>query len=265
MLSASSASLVGRQLRTALVSNISALLSTLIVLTAVTPLASPAALTVAAAADLAPAHTDIASSFQKLTGHSLKFVTGASGMLARQIENGAPFDLFLSANKAYVLDLARNGHVQPESVAVYALGRLGVWIPALRDADLKALVQVKRIAIANPKHAPYGAAAQQAMERAGIWNQVKDRLVLGENVRQALQYGESGNVDAVVTAWSLVSLKGASLVPQQLHEPIEQAAGILASTKQSEAARRFLDFLRSREGGKILERHGLTPVRGRAK
>lgn len=232
----------------------------------ISSLASAAQLTVAAAADLAPAQQELSDSFQRLTGITLSFVTGASGMLSRQIENGAPFDVFLSANRKFVADLAAAGHIRPASVTVYAEGRLGVWIPGRREAALADLKGLKRVAIANPQHAPYGAAARQALERAGVWEAVKPGLVMGENVRQALQYAESGNVDAVVTSWSLVGPKGGTLVSADWHDPIEQAAGIVATSREPEAARRFLEFLRSKEGQKILERHGLKAVRaGRSK
>lgn len=265
MLKTSRANLGGGSLRTTLVSNISLSLSILILPAAIIPVASAANLTVAAASDLAPAQRELASSFQELTGNTLRFVTGASGMLARQVENGAPYDVFLSANKSFVEDLARRGDIDPASVAAYALGRLGLWIPGKANARIEDLADLKRIAIANPKHAPYGVAAEQALKQASIWDRLRDRLVLGENVRQALQFAESGNVDAVVASWSLVRSKGGTLIPDSLHDPIEQAAGILRTSAHQDAARQFLDFLRAGEGRRVLERHGLEPAHGRQK
>ncbi len=186
-------------------------------------------------------------------------------MLARQVENGAPFDVFLSANRGYVEGLASSGHIRPDSVVIYATGRLGLWIPGKAGAGLEELAGLKRIAMANPKHAPYGAAAQQALQRSGLWDRVKDRIVFGENVRQALQFADSGNADAVLTSWSLTRGKGATLIPDSLHDPIEQAGGILRSSRQLAAASQFLDFLRHGGGLEILKRHGLEPATGRTK
>ncbi|MDX1980867.1 MAG: molybdate ABC transporter substrate-binding protein [Bryobacteraceae bacterium] len=221
-----------------------------------------AELLVATASDLAPAHADLAASFQKLSGESLKFVTGASGVLARQVENGAPYDVYLSANKSYVAELAAARHIIPASVAVYARGRLGIWPASAQVSVIADLAKVQRVAIANPQHAPYGAAAKQSLERAGLWASIQSRIVMAENVRQALQYGESGNADAVITAWSLVKDKGGVLVPETQHDPIEQAGGIVASSKQAALAGRLMAFLKSAQGAALLERYGFQPVTG---
>ncbi|MCC6341305.1 MAG: molybdate ABC transporter substrate-binding protein [Bryobacterales bacterium] len=217
---------------------------------------------VATASDLAPAQSDLASSFHQLTGIDVKFVTGASGMLARQIANGAPYDVFLSANKLYVDDLVRSGDLLADSVVIYARGRIGLWSPGGTVKQLDALrrSEVKHIAIANPRHAPYGVAARQALERAGLWNAVKDRIVYGENVRQALQYAESGNADAVITSWSLLEGRGV-LLPESLHDPIRQAGGILAGSSRRRQARAFIRFLMSPRGIEVLGKFGLQPER----
>ncbi|MGE5571292.1 MAG: molybdate ABC transporter substrate-binding protein [Rhodospirillales bacterium] len=217
-------------------------------------------LLVAAAADLATAGPPLAQAFERAAGIRVQFVFGASGMLARQIENGAPYDVYLSANEPFVADLARSGRVEAGTVRVYALGRLGLWsrrrsfssLDELRDASFR------HVAIANPVHAPYGAAAKQALEnKGGLWKELEPRIVYGENVRQALQYAESGNAEAVITSWSLVFDRGALLLPETLHAPIRQSGGMVASTKNAAGARAFLDFLGSPQGRAILKEHGL--------
>ncbi|MCC6390415.1 MAG: molybdate ABC transporter substrate-binding protein [Bryobacterales bacterium] len=217
-------------------------------------------LLVASASDLAPAQTDLASSFHRLTGIHAKFVNGASGMLARQIASGAPYDVFLSANKLFVDDLVRSGDLIADSVVIYANGRLGLWslTGTVKQLDDLRRAEVKHIAIANPQHAPYGAAARQALQRAGLWSAVKDKIVYGENVRQALQYAESGNADAVITSWSLLEGRG-SLLPESLHDPIRQAGGILARSSHQKEARAFLRFLMGPKGVEVLNRFGLQP------
>jgi molybdate transport system substrate-binding protein len=216
-------------------------------------------LIVAAAADLAGIEKPVTELFEKTAGRQVKFVLGASGLLARQIEQGAPYDVFLSANERFVADLAASGHLVPGSVRVYALGRLGLWS---RDGSVTRIEQLRdrrviHLAMANPAHAPYGAAARQLLENAGLWAAVEPKVVYGENVRQALQFAESGNADAVITAWSLLFDRGGILLAASGHAPIRQAAGVVAGRPNEAAARRFLVLLRSEEGRKILVAHGL--------
>lgn len=184
-------------------------------------------------------------------------------MLARQIEHGAPYDLYLSANERFVNDLAASGRLLPDSVKVYALGRLGLWSKSGKIKSLDDLKgsDVRHVAIANPVHAPYGAAAKQALESSGLWTVLQPRLVYGENVRQALEMAQSGNADAVVTAWSLVWDRAAAQLPETLHAPIRQAGGVVAASAHRAQARKFLLFLTSPEGRRILEAHGLIPPR----
>lgn len=216
-------------------------------------------LLVAAAADLAGVEQPVTELFQRITGRKAKFVLGASGLLARQLEQGAPYDVFLSANERFVEDLAKSGRLVPASVRVYAYGRLGLWS---RDGSVTRLEQLRErrivhLAIANPASAPYGAAARELLESAGLWPAVESKVVYGENVRQALQFAESGNADAAITAWSLVFDRGGILLPDGGHAPIRQAGGVVAGRPNEAAARRFLDLLASDEGRKILAAHGL--------
>lgn len=225
------------------------------------PAPASAPLLVAAAADLTPLEKPIREAFERATGLSVRFVLGSSGMLTRQIEQGAPYDVFLSANEKLVADLANEGRLAPGSLRAYAYGRLGLWS---RDGSVKSLAELRgprilHVAIANPVHAPYGQAAKEALQNQGLWKELQVRIVYGENVRQALQYAESGNADAVITAWSLVLDRGGILLPDNLHSPIRQACGIMSASRRAVDARRFLDFLAGPEGRKILEQHGLFP------
>ncbi len=254
-------------LSTSPLSNLSALLSSYIALPLLVFALSLMAQTpqknkdllVAAAADLAGIEQPVTAIFRKTTGRPAKFVLGASGLLARQIEQGAPYDVFLSANERFVADLAKSGRLRPDSVRVYAYGRLGLWS---RDGSVTRLVQLREgrivhVALANPEHAPYGEAARELLQNAGLWAALQPKVVYGENVRQALQFAESGNADAAITAWSLVFDSGGVLLPDRGHAPIRQAGGVVAGRPDEAAAQRFLDLLASDEGRRILAAHGL--------
>ncbi len=218
--------------------------------------AHAADLIVAAASDLAP----LASSFEKAFP-GVKFTTASSGSLARQIENGAPYDVFLSASEQYVRDLAGKGFLDPKSVTIYATGRLGLWSAdgSVRSIDDLLKPAIKQIAIPNPEFAPYGVAAKQALERRGLWKKIESKIVYGENVRQALQFGESHNADAVITSWSLLKDHGAVMLPAEWHDPIRQAGAVVKKSAQAQSGRRFLEFLGSAGGRRILQSSGLFP------
>ncbi len=242
-------------------------LSTLIALLFVGILALPAypqttTLTVAAAADLSNLEPDLVASFRQTEpGIQVRFVTASSGVLSQQIQNGAPFDVFLSANAQFVDQLASNGKLRADSVTTYAVGRVGVlW----RDGKSHALTDlaqpwVRFVALPNPKLAPYGVAAEEAIHHAGIWDQVKSKIVYGENVRQALQLFESGNADAVLTADSLLGGKHPDVVPNAWHKPIVQKGAAVAASKHREAADRFLIFLKGPAGRAVFAKYGFGP------
>jgi molybdate transport system substrate-binding protein len=215
---------------------------------------------VAAAADLAPLESQLTQGFAATGGGNLRFTFGSSGMLARQIENGAPYDVFLSADEKLVQDLAAHGKLIRGSVASYATGRLGLWSARETPASPGALLdsRIRLVAIANPEHAPYGAAARALLERAGLWTRLQPKMVLAENVRQAYEYASSGNADAVITSWTLLWNKpGAKLLPAGGHPPIRQSGGIVAGTQREPQARAFLRFLLSPAGQSILCAGGL--------
>lgn len=226
---------------------------------------------VAAAADLKFALSEIAADYEKDSGQTVKLAFGSSGNFARQIPQGAPFDLFLSADEDYVLKLAAQGFLRDEG-ALYAIGRIALLVPhgsKLRvDGELKDLVaavadgRVQRFAIANPEHAPYGRAARAALQRAGIWEALQGRLVLGENVAQAAQFATSGSTQGGIVAWSLArspevaKLGESALLPADWHPPLRQR---MALTRKAGAdARRFYDYLQQPAARAVFERHGFT-------
>ncbi|MDQ2774465.1 MAG: molybdate ABC transporter substrate-binding protein [Acidobacteriota bacterium] len=221
-------------------------------------------LTVAAAADLSPLEPDLAGSFGKIEPNThLRFVTESSAALTQQIENGAPYDVFLSANAQFVDRLAANSKIPASSVRTYAEGRLGLLWRDGKHHPLQDLSadRVHFLALPNPKLAPYGVAARQTLEHEHLWDSVQPKVVYGENVRQALQLFTSGNADAVLTSASLLTGKDPQLVPANSHQPILQKAGIVGGTKNLDAASAFLDFLTSPAGQAVFAKYGFSPPR----
>ncbi|RME51886.1 MAG: molybdate ABC transporter substrate-binding protein [Deltaproteobacteria bacterium] len=221
-------------------------------------------LLVSAASDLTYAFAEIGEAFHQKTGIALQFNFGSTGLLAQQIARGAPVDLFAAANRRYIEELDREGLLLPGTIAPYAQGRLVLWLrPGLpaRVEGLEALPRLGRIAIANPTHAPYGLAARQVLEGMGLWKERSSWIVFGENVRQALKFAETGNVDAAIVARSLCR-RGATRwieIPSTLHEPIIQTLAIPRASKRPQAARRLTAFIRGAAGQVILQRYGFLP------
>lgn len=216
----------------------------------------------AAAADLTSLEPSLTSAFEKANPTiKVRFANQASALLAQQIENGAPYDLFLSANALYIDRLASSGNLVPASVRVYATGRVAALWKDKKRHPLSELGQdwIRFVALPNPKLAPYGVAAQQALEHAGVWKRVQSKVVYGENVRQTLQLFDSGNADAVLTADSLVHNRDAETIPADWHQPIIQKAGIVAASRKQVAAATFLSWLTGPEGQAILAKFGLGP------
>jgi molybdate transport system substrate-binding protein len=222
-------------------------------------------LTIAAASDLTPAFEEIGRAFESANKTKVVFTFGSTGMLTRQIENGAPFDLFAAANVSYIDELDKKGLIISDSKAVYARGRITLWTPNTSNIRLQGIAdlarpEVMRIAIANPDHAPYGLAAKQALESVGIWDRVKPKLVFGDNIRQTFQYAETGNVDVAIVSLSLsTESRGRwTLIPEELHQPIDQGLGIVKTTKNEKAARAFAAFLSGPQGQAILKKYGFS-------
>jgi molybdate transport system substrate-binding protein len=216
-------------------------------------------LLVAAASDLAPVEPLLRERLQA-TGLAVRFVLGSSGQLANQIRHGAPYDVYLSANESFVTELtAEKKLISPLR---YATGRLALYSRAAGIDQVDKLIQpaVRHVALANPAHAPYGVAALEILAAYGLRDRLQGKIVFAENVRQAVQFVESGNAEAGLVAWSLVKGKpGAVLIPAKWHNPVVQAGGVVAATSQRDAAHRFLAFLVSPEGRKLLQSVGFDP------
>lgn len=224
----------------------------------------PTPVRVAAAADLALAFEELGAGFERESGRAVVFSFGSTGLLAEQLREGAPFDLFAAANVSYVNDVVAAGACDGTTTAPYARGRIAIWTrrggvaPPTSVADLGD-PRFGRVAIANPEHAPYGQAAQQALESAGVWAALEPRLVLGENVRQTLQFAETGNVDAAIVALALVVQDRENpwlLVDDALHRPIDQALAVCLNGRDREGGAAFARFVSSESGRAVMRRYG---------
>jgi len=227
-------------------------------------------ITVAAAADLQFAFKDIAGRFEKDTGNSIKLVFGSSGNFTNQIKNGAPFDMFFSADIGYPRQLESEGLVEPGTLYHYANGKIVLWarqgsnVAVARGLTLLLDRAISKIAIANPQHAPYGRAAVAALRHEGIYEQVQHKLVLGENISQTAQFVETGNADAGIVALSLVvapAMRGKGkywLIPESWYPAIEQGCVILKSSQHKQVAQQFLAYLKKPETVKLMQEYGFV-------
>jgi molybdate transport system substrate-binding protein len=227
-------------------------------------------LKIAAAADLQFVFQEISMRFQRETGHAVELTFGSSGNFFSQIQNGAPFDMFFSADVDYPAKLQAAGLVEPGTPSRYASGRIVLWVPKNSLIDVQKGVQilvdskVRKIAIANPEHAPYGRAAVAALQHDKIYSKVQQKLVLGENISQAAQFVESGNADIGILALSLAvapPLKNEGTyyeIPTYSYPAITQAVVILKSSKHKDIAHQFLTFLKRPEIAEFMRGHGLN-------
>jgi molybdate transport system substrate-binding protein len=225
---------------------------------------------VAAAANLKAAFDEVAGEFRKRHPDVRVTVTyGSSGNFFAQLTNRAPFDLFLSADVNYPRKLVEQGRAAAGTEFVYAVGQVVVWVPGSSALDLDQLgiravadPSVRKVAVANPRHAPYGRAAETALKKLGVYDDVKDRLVLGENIEQTAQFVESGAADVGLIALSQAlspALRGKGrywVVPRDSYAAIEQAGVILTWAQDREAADALRSFLLGRDSRGVLERHG---------
>ncbi|MCL4858682.1 MAG: molybdate ABC transporter substrate-binding protein [Caldilineaceae bacterium] len=222
-------------------------------------------LTVGAAADLQFAFTELGRLFQEETGHRVTMVFGSTGQLAQQIENGAPYDLYAAANIEFVEMLAEKKLVLPETVALYGRGRIVLAVnreAGVEASELNDLLapEIQRIAIANPEHAPYGRAAKEALESSGVWTQLQDKLVLGENVRQTLQYVQTGDAQVGIVALSIADVPEITwtLIDDALHNPLDQALAVVSSSPHAAIAAEFAAFINGPTGRPIMQRYGFV-------
>ncbi len=235
----------------------------------------PAPLNVAAAADLTSAFGELSKLYERETGQRVVVSFGATGLLEKQIAEGAPFDVFAAANTAFADDAIASGACLADSKTLYATGRVVLFCP--HDAPFRPHVvtdltdpRIRKIAIANPAHAPYGRAAKQAMTRAGVWAALEPKIVYGENVQEALQFAKSGNADVAFVARSLATTSDGewTAVPPELHDRIDQALVVCVRGRAGPAAgRRFTAFVVSAEARAVMQRFGfeapdLSPPEG---
>jgi molybdate transport system substrate-binding protein len=228
-------------------------------------------ITVAAAADLTFVFKEVGARFQKETGNSIKLSYGSSGNFISQIKNGAPYDMFFSADVSFPKKLEAAGLIEPGSLYEYATGKVVIWVPSKSKLDinqgLKVLLDpgIGKIAIANPVHAPYGAAAVAAMQHEGMYDQVKAKIIQGDNILQAAQFVESGNADVGLIALSLAlapPMKSAGHfveIPSADYPPVIQAVVILKSAKDKDTAEKFLKFLKEPSTVAIMQQYGFVP------
>ncbi len=228
-------------------------------------------ITVAAAADLSAALAEVAATYEKRTGVKVKLSFGASGALTQQIQNGAPFDVFFSADMDYPRQLIAGGQAEGATLYRYALGRLVLWVPKDSPLDVEHTgmdvlldPSVKKISIANPQHAPYGRAGTAALKHYGLYEKLADRLVLGENVSQAAQFVESGNaqVGFVALAHAIApAMQGKGkywVVPAAAYPPLDQGVVLISHSPHALEAAAFLEYVKTAEAAAVLQRYGFS-------
>lgn len=225
---------------------------------------------VAAAADLSSAMQEISDGYTKKTGVTVKLSFGSSGAITQQIENGAPFDIFFSADMDYPRQLISHGDADSASLYEYAVGKLVLWVPAESALDpakgMNVLLDpsVRKIAIANPQHAPYGRAAVAALKHTGLYDRVSSQLVLGENISQAAQFVESGNaqVGFVALAHAVApGMRGKGKyweVSAEDYPPLAQGAVIISRSPHKKEAADFMEYVKTKQAAEILQKYGFT-------
>jgi len=218
---------------------------------------------VAAAANLTDAFEELGRRFTSKTGVRVTFSFGATADLARQIENGAPFDVYAAADVSHVDELARKGLLAEGARGLYARGRLVVWLPPGSSLQLERVedlagARVSKVALAKPDVAPYGRAAVEALRALNVWGQVEPKVVYAQSVAQAKQWAATGNADAAMLPRSLVKEGEGKLieVDERLHAPIDQAMAVVRASKRQDAARRFVEFVMGEEGQSVLKSFG---------
>jgi len=244
------------------------ILAITLVVFALAPLVAAEEITVAAASDLQFALKDIAARYEKRSGNTVKLTFGSSGNFFSQIQNGAPFDVYFSADLEYPKKLEAAGQAELGTLYQYATGKIVLWVRNDSKLDLtKGLAvlldpSIQKIAIANPQHAPYGRAAVAALEHEKLYDKLKDKMVLGENISQAAQFVESASADAGIIALSLAvapAMKAEGRyanIPDDFHPPLQQGCVVLAASKKKQTARAFVEFLKEPEVLELLKKAG---------
>jgi len=220
-------------------------------------------LNVATAANLTKVFAELGQSFERQTGIHVTFSFGATTQLAQQIEHGAPFDIFAAADTEHIDELARQDLILPSTRAIYARGKLVLWVPDARVPveRIEDLTRpgIKHVAVANPQLAPYGRAAVETLHALHLWEAVQPKIVYGQNISTTTQYAATGNADAAFTALALVKdqARGRKIaVPENLHAPIEQAIAVVRSTSKPDQARKFVEFITGAQARQMLRQYG---------
>ncbi len=218
------------------------------------------ALTVAAASNLTGVLDEVGKGFTHKTGIAVVFSYASTAQLTQQIENAAPFDVFAAADTEHVDQLVRGGKILPGSRAVYGRGRLALWVPSAAVEKIEDLTapSIRYVAIARPEAAPYGEAAVETLKSLGIWDKVQPKVVYANNISAAKQFASTGNADAAFTAYSLVLRERGRVlvVDEKLHQPIDQAVGVVSASPRKEDARRFVSYLIDGDGRAVFGRFG---------
>ena len=231
--------------------------------TSTTPSTTPK-LRIAAAADLTLAFKEIATQFEQETKIPTEITFASTGTTAMQIENGAPYDVFAAADVSYIDALNKKGLILDGTQQLYAQGRIGIATLKGSNLGIKELAdladnpKVKKIAIADPSHAPYGKAAKQAFEHLNLWDKVQSKMVYGQNIQDTLTTLKSGNVDAAIISLSIYKPDEVdfTLIDGSWHAPLNQMMAILKSTKQEENARKFIDYVNGEKGRVVMKKYG---------
>jgi len=220
-------------------------------------------LTVAAGSDLTKAFTEVGAAFEKANDCKVTFSFGSTGTLSEQIINGAPFDVFASASQTVMDDLDTKGFIVSDTKQLYALGRIG--LVTMKNGSIEAKTmedllnpEIKKIAIANPDHAPYGLAAKQALISAGLWETLESKFVYGNNISDTLSLVTTGNADAGFMALSLndEATLNFSLIDAKMHHPLKQSMAVIKGAKEEDLGKKFVEYVNSKEGREIMSRYG---------
>ncbi len=222
-------------------------------------------ITVAAAADLALAFKDIEALYEQTTGNEAEITYSSSGTAREQIANGAPYDVYASANIKYVDDLIEQDKIIADTKELYAIGRVGIATlvgNSLQVTDASDLLnpEYKKIAIADPSHAPYGVASKEALESLGLWDQLEGKMVYGKDIQDVLTQLKTGNVEAAFISLSVVNKDEVNflLLDANLHNPLKQAIAVVKGTKHEEAARKFIETVNGAQGREIMKKYGFV-------
>jgi molybdate transport system substrate-binding protein len=221
-------------------------------------------ITVAAAASLTNAFTEVGAVFEKANNCTVNFSFGSTGTLSEQIVNGAPFDVFAAADESTIEKLDKEGQLFSDTIQPYAVGHLGIASLKKSNIEIKSIEdllkpEIKKVAIANTESAPYGIAAKQTLKNAKLWDKIEPKLVYGKNISDTLALVTTGNAEAGLISLSLKDdTLNFTLIDSKMHEPIRQAIAVTKNAKEEELGQKFIEFVKSKEGTEIMSRFGFS-------